>query len=309
MLKKNFLSVFAIFVIIFSSCEDPTTPKTKKSNLDETPKTDEIIWTECTSFQQIQSALDAETGKGDTPDNPVYIALSGVELTASNFLSLIKVCSKYVALNLSDCGGQTLGALNLFDTAYDRKSNIVYIILPESILSLGFSTFGVMEEDADAFRGFVNLKKIEMPGVLFIAGFSFGGCVKLENVIAPSVTNIKQDAFIRCESLKTIEIGDAVPKIDSLIFNSCAIREMEIKFMIPDSARSVYNLEEPPEPEEDEEEEETDEEVDNSVNMLSETAEISWLTKLGENKDAGNFWDENSLTQNNLKVSIEVLAE
>jgi len=88
------------------------------------------------------------------------------------------------------------------DDAFNRRHDIVEVILPSTIKIIG----------KRAFSGCKSLKKVILPpGLVSMGEEAFGGCESLESIIIPgSLKEVPFIAFQGCPNLKDIEIQDGV---------------------------------------------------------------------------------------------------
>lgn len=125
------------------------------------------------------------------------------------------------------CKCEALEIINIPETLTsigDRafcETNIVELIIPDSVTSIGNS----------AFKDCYKLKKITLgKGITSINEYVFSWCISLESINIPeNVTTICDRAFFDCVKLKSITIPDSVTQIGYSAFESCT--ELEIVTM------------------------------------------------------------------------------
>lgn len=123
---------------------------------------------------------------------------------------LIHNPDKKVKVNL-DLSGTT--GWNSFSTyAFEGRDNLISIIIPDSVISIG--TY--------AFQNCSNLKSINIPdGVTSIGDYAFNNCEALTSVKIPdNVTSIGYCAFENCNSVRTLVIGNGLTSFDYLPITS-----------------------------------------------------------------------------------------
>jgi uncharacterized repeat protein (TIGR02543 family) len=163
------------------------------------------------------------------PAEPYTIALNintlggGINDTGSIGDTLFNTNSdKYVILDLS---GSTFTAID--DYAFVYCQNLVGIIIPDSVTSIGESAFDQC--------GFVS---ITIPdSVTSIGSGAFYGCYSLVSVtIGNNVTSIGDNAFIGCNSLTNVTIPDSVKSIGDFSFSGCSALT---SITIPDNVTAI----------------------------------------------------------------------
>ncbi len=105
------------------------------------------------------------------------------------------------------------GIREIKEEAYHRAYDIVSVILPGSITSIG----------AYAFESCTNLESIVIPeSVASIGHGAFSGCRNLKSIKLPSkVTYIPLHAFAACESLESITFSASVTGVGQWAFVGC----------------------------------------------------------------------------------------
>ena len=115
-------------------------------------------------------------------------------------------------------------------------SNIESVSLPDSVISIGDSTFGYCENlktislpasitsiGRQAFINCTSLTNITLPNNLkSIGSMIFTGCSSLKTIEIPkSLKTISQEAFEGCESLEAITLPDTITRIEGFAFQNC----------------------------------------------------------------------------------------
>ena len=117
------------------------------------------------------------------------------------------------------------GTTGISNAAFDSCTNLVSIVIPNSVKDLGWSVFqgcsnlssiilpdNVTNIGGYAFAGCSSLTTINIPeGVSLIEENTFSGCTGLESIIIPEgVTSIGRNAFEGCSGLKSISIPSSL---------------------------------------------------------------------------------------------------
>jgi hypothetical protein len=105
------------------------------------------------------------------------------------------------------------GIQTIKDEAYKLKYNIVSVILPGSVTSIG----------AYAFEKCINLESIVIPeSVTSIAHGAFSWCKSLKSIQLPSkLTYIPWNAFAACENLESVTFSASVTGVGQWAFAGC----------------------------------------------------------------------------------------
>jgi hypothetical protein len=148
----------------------------------------------------------------NTQEHPYRVTMNGVNLsgtgkTGNTLRTLYDALTRYVALDLSGCGGTKVA--NIAPGPAGGKQYIVSLVLPSSITSI----------DTNAFMGCAALVSADMPGVLTVERGAFDGCVNLESVSLPEATEILNatknnncGVFYNCAALRSVY----VPKVTTV---------------------------------------------------------------------------------------------
>ncbi len=118
--------------------------------------------------------------------------------------------------------------------AFEYCSNLVSVVLPESITSIG----------AKAFYYCSKLETVEMLGdVTYIGDYAFENCVKLKSFdLSNDLQQIGIGAFLGCSSLESVVIPDSITAIGGNAFMSCTnLSEIIIPDTIVDVGYCTFN--------------------------------------------------------------------
>ena len=135
---------------------------------------------------------------------------------------------------------------------YLNGSEVINLVIPNSIASIGESTFiggtgiisvtipnSVTSIREKAFCG-SGLISVTVPSsVTSIGGYAFSGCTSLKSVTIPnSVTTIDQSAFSYCTGLASVTIPNSIITINDYVFSGC-IGLVNVK--LPKTLKSIAN--------------------------------------------------------------------
>ena len=145
----------------------------------------------------------------DAGTRPVLVAkltLTGT-LNDADFTCMRETMTSLVDVDLS-------GITNTSGVNFNGKENLVRIILPANLASIGGS----------AFEGCSSLTSITVPNsVTSIGDIAFASCYSLTSITIPnSVTSIGYRAFRNCSSLTSVTIGNSVTSIGDEAFAYCS---------------------------------------------------------------------------------------
>ena len=106
------------------------------------------------------------------------------------------------------------GTTSISDMAFDSCTNLVSIVMPNSVKDLGWSVF----------QGCSNLSSIILPdNVTNIGGYAFAGCSSLTSINIPEgVSRIEENTFSGCTGLESIIIPEGVTSIGRNAFEGCS---------------------------------------------------------------------------------------
>ena len=106
-------------------------------------------------------------------------------------------------------------ATKIKDYAFDNCINLISVVIPDSVTSIG----------RNAFNGCSSLTStIIGNGVTNIGDEAFHNCTSLTSIIiGNSVTNIGSMAFWDCDSLKSITLPNSVTSIGQFAFYDCSL--------------------------------------------------------------------------------------
>lgn len=97
-------------------------------------------------------------------------------------------------------------------SAFKGNTDIKSVELPYSVTEIG----------AYAFSGCYGLKKVSMNGVKLIGTRAFGECLNLSQVdFGNSLETLRDEAFVSCHSLKTVNLPDTTKTIGVGCFYDC----------------------------------------------------------------------------------------
>ncbi len=142
---------------------------------------------------------------GTRPALVAKLTLTGT-LNDADFTCMRETMTSLVDVDLS-------GITNTSGVNFDGKENLVRIILPTNLTSIG----------EDAFSNCSSLTSITIPNnVTSIGSWAFAWCKSLSSITIPeSVTSIGRSAFAYCSSLASITIPNSVTSIGDEAFYYC----------------------------------------------------------------------------------------
>ena len=157
---------------------------------------------------------------GQRPAFVTKLTVTGT-LNDDDFICMCETMTSLVDVDLS-------GITNTTGVNFRNKSNLVKILLPENLTSIG----------EYAFYECSSLTSITIPNsVTSIGEYAFQFCESLTSItIGNSVTSIGERAFQSCRSLTSITIPNSVTSIGSSAFSGC--RSLT-SITIPNSVTSI----------------------------------------------------------------------
>ena len=143
---------------------------------------------------------------GTRPALVAKLTLTGT-LNDADFTCMRETMTSLVDVDLS-------GITNTSGVYFEGKENLVRIILPTNLTSIGYR----------AFKGCSSLTSITIPeSVTSIGESAFCWCYSLTSITIPnSVMSIGEDAFNSCSSLTAITIPNSVTSIKNALFFCCS---------------------------------------------------------------------------------------
>ena len=181
---------------------------------------------------------------GDTAGLIYDVSLDGTYAEVVGYVGTakqVKIASEYKGLPVA----------NIYSKAFYNNDNITYVVIPDSVTSIGDSAFyncsslrsvtigeSVTTIGSSAFYECYSLTSVTIPdSVTTIGDYAFRSCSSLTSVtIGDSVTTIGNWAFCDCYSLTSVTIPDSVTTIGSYAFYYC-YRLTSVT--IPDSVTTI----------------------------------------------------------------------
>ena len=135
-----------------------------------------------------------------------------------------------------DYEGITYNVTSIDTWAFDSRTNLTSVTIPNSIVSIEKGAFygctgltsmdipnSVTTIDTGAFYNCAGLTSINIPNsITSIKTSTFYGCSSLTSITIPnSITSIGYGAFAYCTGLTSVTIPESVTSIDDGAFNSC----------------------------------------------------------------------------------------
>lgn len=207
--------------------------------VDENNNIDKLI---CLSDMKIpEKAITGLKYYGDASIEPSDSSLFAFTVDAITMTATVKTASTNISGDIVipykyEINNETYTVTSIGDYAFEERSSLTSIIIPNSMTSIGDAAFygcsgltsiiipdSVTSIGSNAFRDCNHLTSITIPdGVMNIETFAFCGCSGLTNITIPDgVTSIGDSAFFDCSSLTSITIPDSVTSIESFAFNNC----------------------------------------------------------------------------------------
>ena len=218
---------------------------------------------QCSSMQKITNYTDLQFVKGSSDHGYIaYYAQQVVNIddviddfyfdtdnNGKHYLTYYTGTDTVLVLP-SDYEGESY---SIGDDAFNGRSEIVSIQIPEGVESIGAQAFyncaaltsltlpeTVTSIGAQAFYNCSSLTSVNIPsGVPSIGDNTFYGCSALTSLTLPeSVTSIGSSAFYNCSSLTSVNIPSGVPSIGEYTFYGCAALA---SLTIPANVTSIGN--------------------------------------------------------------------
>ncbi len=129
------------------------------------------------------------------------------------------------------------------DAAFNGRTDLVSVILPETVLHIGPAT--TSGYDYEQFKGCTNLEYINLHHVLTITKSAFEGCTSLKHIETKNLSFIGGAAFRGCTSLETIKLGGTLGTLTSLYsnytFGNCtSLKSVELSPTITTIQRGAF---------------------------------------------------------------------
>ena len=182
---------------------------------------------------------------GMRPVNVAKLTLTGT-LNDDDFACMRETMTVLVDVDLS-------GINNTSGVNFKNKSNLVRVVLPNNLTSIGDNVFSgcssltsfaipesVTSIGSSAFKDCSSLTSLIIPeSVTSIGNSAFSGCYSLTSLIIPeNVTSIGSSAFKDCSSLTSLIIPESVTSIGNSAFSGCYSLT---SITIPNSVTSIGN--------------------------------------------------------------------
>ena len=157
---------------------------------------------------------------GTRPALVVKLTLTGT-LNDADFTCMREIMTSLVDVDLS-------GITNTSGVNFSGKENLLQIILPTNLTSIGDNAFNSCRTLTSVTIG---------NSVTSIGNSAFYSCYSLTSITIPnSVTSIGEDAFNSCSSLTAITIPNSVTSIENALFFCCSSLT---SITIPNSVTSI----------------------------------------------------------------------
>ena len=185
---------------------------------------------------------------GQRPINVTKLTVTGT-LNDDDFTCMRETMTSLIDVDLS-------AITNTTGVNFKSKSNLLKILLPENLTSIGDNAFqhcesltsisipnSVTSIGKSTFRYCSSLTSITIPNsVTSIGKYAFRDCSSLTSITIPnSVTSIGDEAFRYCSSLTSITIPNSVTSIGNSAFSSCdALRSITIGNSVTSIGSSAF---------------------------------------------------------------------
>jgi hypothetical protein len=167
----------------------------------------------------------------NTADKPVSLK-ANIDLEAhwENLLMMLIVADRYVNIDFTGSTGTKITrSTEINNNRYREIPKLLSVVLPDSIISIGNSTFS----------GCTSLTGVTIGNNVTSIGYSaFSDCSSLGGITIPdSVTRLGDSAFRDCSNLASVTIGNNVTKILASTFSGCS----RLETIIVNSGNTTYS--------------------------------------------------------------------
>ncbi|MBQ3494789.1 MAG: leucine-rich repeat domain-containing protein [Clostridia bacterium] len=147
---------------------------------------------------------------------------------------------------------EELPVTDINENAFKDNTNIVRVVLPETLTKIGASAFencsklaslsiptSLSSIGASGFKNCLELTNIELSNFVTEIGESaFYGCAKLKKVVLSNrLKEINNNVFAYCSSLTDINMPTALTHIGTLAFTDCSSLE---SILVPTQVKTIY---------------------------------------------------------------------
>lgn len=137
-----------------------------------------------------------------------------------------------IPAKVTDENGIEFSVWGIGDNAFNNRTNLTAVEMPESVTTIGGS----------AFYGCTGLTSVTILGdVDDIWGHGFENCTSLQNVTINGVTNIDDSAFKGCTSLQSIVLPEGLTKIGEAAFHSSGLESISFPSTLTEVGESAFH--------------------------------------------------------------------